>query len=478
MFNKSEFKEPEAGRELGTTRGLAQFVVDTGFKNIPSEVIEAAKKAFMDCLGVAIAGTLEPGGDIIRSLVQEVEAKPVAGVLGGGFRTAPLLAALANGTQAHLLDYDDSGALPLPFHPSVPILPVALASGEAQNASGKDILLAYILGVEAETKLAAAIKVSHFDHGWHPTATLGTLGATAASAKLLKLEAEQTEIALGIASSLAGGLRQNFGTMTKPLHAGNAAKNGLMATMLARKGFSAAPGILEAPVGFLNVFAGRGEYSTEKLVTSLGEPFHFAHPGVAMKQYPSCRGTHASIEALNELLKDHKILPEEIDKIECAISGPVESDDSLSRPQPKSSLDGKFSVEHCLSVLLLDGEVGLKQFSPERVLNPRVGAMRKRVKVHYVKDLLGETERGHDMAAQVIIKLKDGRQLSHFKRESKEEMGVPWSWEDLIKKFTQCANLALPREGVEELIECLLHLEKVENTSHIVDLALGPFGGA
>jgi len=462
----------------GITRGVAQFVAATGFKDLPEDVLEAAKKAFLDCFGVAIAGGLEPVGQLIISFAREVGSKPIAGVLGGGYRTDPSLAALANGTLAHALDYDDGGALPLPFHPSVPVFPVVLALGEAESAPGRDILLAYILGVEVETKIAASMKQSHFARGWHPTATVGTLGATAAAAKLLRLDTEQTETALGIASSLSGGLRHNFGTMTKPLHAGSAAKHGVMAATLAKRGFDAGRGILEARGGFFELFAGKGQYSTKKLIKSMGRPFHFAYPGVAIKKYPSCRGTHAAIEALSELIKVHKISSGDIDKVECSISSVGGDSDGLSRPRVTTGTEGKFSLKHCLGVLMVDGEVGLRQFSPERILAPQVAEMRQRVKILPRSDLLSPTEMRDHMAARVTVRLKDGRQVSHFYCQSKKEMGVPWSWEDLKRKFEQCAGLALPRERVERLEECLRHLEKVEKTSPIVDLALGPFKAA
>lgn len=382
------------------------------------------------------------------------------------------MAALANGTQAHALDYDDVGTLPVPFHPSVPVLPVALALGEAASASGKDVLLAYIIGVEVETKVAAAIKKSHFARGWHPTATVGVLGATAAAAKLLRLDAEQVTTTLGIASSLAGGLRQNFGTMTKPLHAGNAARNGIMAALLAQRGFTAAPAILEAPVGFFTVLVGKGEYSAEGLAASLGNPFTFDRPGVVMKKYPSCRGTHASIEALEELLKVRHVSPGEVERIECAVPCLDEGPNHLSNPRPRTSLEGKFSLEHCLSALLVDGEVGLRQFSQETVLNPAIEKTRNKVRVLPLNDRPGQTRAEEDLRARVTMQLRDGTRLSRV-RQIARGTEAPWPWEDVIRKFRQCARLALPPGTVSELAGRLRRLDELKKASEIVDLALG-----
>ncbi|MBI4330015.1 MAG: MmgE/PrpD family protein [Chloroflexi bacterium] len=453
------------------TRTIASFIAGTRFTDLPADALESAKKAFMDCFGVAMAGSVEPAADIIRGLVQEEQARPAASVFGGNFMTTPMLAALANGTIAHALDYDDGAALPIPFHPSVPVLPVALALGESEKASGQEVLLAYVLGLEVETKVAAIVDPAHFAHGWHPTGTLGTLGATAAAAKLLKLSSEQCEISLGIASSLAGGVRQNFGTMTKPLHAGNAARNGITAATLARNGFTGAGGILEAPCGFLNVFMGKGKYSLEGLEASLGNPFHVVRPGIALKKYPCCRGTHPSIEAMEEVIRRERFGPQEVERIELSLSSVGQGDDNVSRPHARTSLEGKFSVEHCVSALLLDGEVTLRQFALERVLDPAVEAMRQRVKVHSKSDLLTEAERRGHMAAAVSVTLKNGRNFSYFYRASKEEMGIPWSWEDVEKKFAVCAGLALPADTVERMKESLRRLDQLPGVDGLMRTA-------
>ncbi len=458
---------------METTKIVASFVAQAQFGDLPADAVEAAKKALVDSIGVAIAGSTEPVGAIVRDMVQEMEAKPVATVFGGNFKTAPALAALANGTIAHALDYDDGAAIPMPLHPSVAVLPVALALGESEKASGSEILLAYTLGVEVEAKVAGAMDPSHFAFGWHPTGTVGTLGAAAAAAKLLKLTPAEVETALGIASSMAAGLRQNFGTMTKPLHAGNAGRNGIMAATLAKKGFTGFPSMLEAPCGFLNVFVGKGKYSAENLEASLGRPFHVVHPGLAIKKYPCCRGSHPSIEAMEEVIKRHRVQAEEVESIECGISSLGENDNHLSRPHAATSLDAKFSVEHCVSVLLLDKEVSLRQFSLERVLDPTVEEMRQRVKVVQKSDLLTETERRGNVAASVSVMLKDGRRLHYFHRMSKEEMGTPWPWEDVEKKFQQCAGLVLTPARVSQLTDLLRRLEELDSIDELMNMVQG-----
>ncbi len=467
---KSKAIKSEVKGTVSLTKDIGQFVAKASFADLTPEVLEPAKKAFMDCLGVTIAGSLEDVGKIIRDFVKETGGNPVSTVIGGGFRTSPALAALANGTMAHAMDYDDGGAARIPIHPSVSILPVALALGDSQGASGKDMLLAYILGVEIETKMTTVVPMSHFTRGWHPTATLGTLGATAAAAKLLKLKAPQIEMAMGIAASLAGGLRLNFGTMTKPLHAGNSAKNGIIAATLAKKGFTSAPDVLETSVGFLEVFCNKGEYSLNEDGIPLGKPFHIAKPGLGLKKYPSCRGTHQAISALSDILKIHKIAPQAVEIIECDYFNTGDGDEHLSRPYAQTPEEGKFSIEHCLGVLLMDGEVGLTQFTPDRLLDPAVQEMRLKVKLHPRKDLLPEKDRAGNLAARVTVKLKNGKSLSSFFCQGKAEMGIEWPWEDIIKKFDQCASTALPRNKIDTLINFVRNLEKVEKATQITDL--------
>jgi 2-methylcitrate dehydratase PrpD len=282
---------------MGATRQLASFVVDTSFAGIPAPAYARAKEAILDGLGCALVGSPTPIGKLMTRYVRERNETPRASVIGGGYKTSAALAALANGTMAHALDFDDVN-WSMSGHPTVPLLPAVLAVGQEIHASGVDVLLAYTLGFEVETKVGLGINPRHYDLGWHATSTLGTLGAAAACAKLLGLDVENTCMALGIAASTAAGLRQNFGTMTKPLHPGQAAMNGVTAAQLAQLGWTADANILEAPYGFCQLYTGTNQYNLDDIVKRLGNPYELLATGVAIKQYPCCAFTHRALDAV------------------------------------------------------------------------------------------------------------------------------------------------------------------------------------
>ncbi|MDP2951941.1 MAG: MmgE/PrpD family protein, partial [Chloroflexota bacterium] len=302
---------------MGTTERLACFLVETGYNNLPQEVVRVAKRAFLDGMGVALAGSQEEAGRIIAHHVKEQGGAKECRVLGNRWRVPAPAAALANGIMAHALDYDDY-APGWVAHPTAAILPAVLALGERGHISGKEALEAYVLGFEVGARAGYGAGRRHYEAGFHSTATLGTLGAAAASAKLLRLSIPETRMALGIAASEAAGLRQNFGSMTKPFHAGNAARGGVTAALLAQQGFTASEDILDGPQGFVHVLAGEGHF--EKMLDGLGETFDILSPGLEMKPYPCCRGTHRCLDAMFALLKERPFSPDEVEAVECRTS--------------------------------------------------------------------------------------------------------------------------------------------------------------
>jgi 2-methylcitrate dehydratase PrpD len=257
-----------------TTAAFAQFITDTRFEDIPEQVIIEAKKVMLDCIGITLAGSLETAGTIITELVREMGGVPQASVVGAGFKTSVLNAALANGVMAHALDFDDGGHVNLPLSRSVVVLPAILALGESMRAAGKEVLVGYIIGFDLISKVSDGMSNKHhYEWGWQTTGTVCTLGAVAASASILHLNSEETCRALGIGGSGAGGLRQNNGTMTKPLHAGNAARNGVLAALLAKKGFTGTEEVFESEFGFLQCFCGSDGYDREKMTENLGKTY-------------------------------------------------------------------------------------------------------------------------------------------------------------------------------------------------------------
>ena len=281
------------------TAEVAEFIAATDYGAIPAEVVAMGKKHILDGLGLALAGGVAHSGKIVHRYLEQFEGargKP-ASVIGTRLRVAPRFAAFANGVAIHADDYDDTQlavakdrVYGLLTHPTAPALPAALAVAERDGRSGKDLMTAYHLGVEVECKIAEAIDPRHYQHGFHSTATCGTFGAAAAAAKLLGLSVEAARRALSIAASQAAGLRENFGTMTKPFHAGRAAESGLTAAEFAHLGWSAAPNILEADRGFFR--AAGGGYDPAAIRGRLGRPWTFVSPGVSIKPHPCGSLTH------------------------------------------------------------------------------------------------------------------------------------------------------------------------------------------
>ena len=279
------------------TELIADFIVNTTYEALPEKAIQIAKMSLIDSIGACLAGSTTDAGQIITDYLREEKGHPEATVIAKGFKTSAVDAALANGTMMHALDYDDTSENFF-GHPTTVILPAVMAVGEWMKISGKEALLAYILGYEIGNKIGYGMGSTPFDTGWHATGIFGALAAVAASAKVLKLNAHQTRMAIGIAASLASGLRQNVGTMTKPLHAGNAARSGVFAAILARKGFTADQAILEAPIGYAHVFGGAAATSLERMTNNLGSPFEIVSGPPIIKLYPSCRATAGPLDAI------------------------------------------------------------------------------------------------------------------------------------------------------------------------------------
>ena len=451
---------------MGATEKLARFVAETSYESLPKEAVVAAKRAVLDTLAVSIAGHREEAGQIIAAYTRELAADGDAGVIGCGFRAAATEAALANGAFAHALDYDDVN-LSMRGHPSAPVLPAVLALGERSGATGRQVIVAFVLGFEVECKVGAAMGGSSYAHGWHPTATLGTLGAAAASAKLLRLETDATRAALGIAASTAGGTRQNFGTMTKPLHVGVAARNGVAAGLLAQRGFTADPDIIEAPLGFLPLFARPGDYDPDKVTASLGEPFDIVHPGIGVKLYPCCYATHRALDAVLALQRERSVDPERVQEVTVEVSRGTGM--PLIHHRPQTGLEGKFSMEYCLAAALLDRRVSLASFADEAVQRPQAQDLLRRVDMIEAKDaphgegpILGP--------ATVTLTLDDGSRLSRRVDIPKGDPRAPVTWEELAAKYRDCAAEVLSPEATERTLQIIESLEAAPNVRELMDL--------
>ena len=288
---------------MSLARQLAERVTALRHEDFPPEATAWGKVAVLDTLGVTLAGSDEEAPRIVEDVLELQSGDGPCLIFGASRRVRPLDAALVNGTAAHALDYDNT-AKNLGGHVSAVMLPALLAAAEAHGAGGRDLLLAHAAGYEVGAAIGRSVNPHHTEKGWHPTATVGVFAVTAACAKLLKLTAGETETALALATSLAAGTKANFGTMTKPLHAGLCARNGLLAVLLARKGFTANPGAFEHKQGYFNVFNGPGNYDAARALAGWGD-WEIVSPGASYKIYPCCYSTHAAVEATLNLVRRH-----------------------------------------------------------------------------------------------------------------------------------------------------------------------------
>ncbi len=446
---------------MGLTREVAQFVAKTRYRDVPLDVVRLARGFVLDGLGVALAGSTDECSRIVQAQIRQMAGKSEATVLGTRLCVPRAKAALANGVAGHAMDYDDTqlstskeAVYGLLTHPTTPVLAAALAMGEKKKISGEDLVLAYILGVEVECRIADAIHPRHYQSGFHSTATMGGLGAAMAVGKILQLKEEALVHALGIAASMASGLRENFGTMTKPLHAGRAAENGVTAALLAEAGFTSAMNILEARRGFYNAMA--GGYDESKITSRLGRPYFMAEPGISIKPYPSGSLSHPAQDLILDLVKQHDLQARDIESIEVGTNSNVPN--ALIYPMPKTALEGKFSIPFCMAIAVLERRAGIAQFQDRKVRDRNVVALMKRVNLVVDEEL---EALGYDQVrSRIRIKLNEGRVIEGRYDVARGHPQKPMSWAELGEKFYDCAGLTLTRKNAEEVVEFVARLEQ------------------
>jgi 2-methylcitrate dehydratase PrpD len=460
-------------RADGLTRQVAEFIVRTGYTDLPQEVIDLGKKSILDGLGLALSGSVAETGGLTREYLQSLGlGRSNATVIGSPIKAPVRFAAFANGIGIHADDYDDTQlavakdrVYGLLTHPTAPALPPALASAEAAGLPGRDLMLAYHVGVEVECKVAEAISPRHYEDGFHSTGTCGCIGAAAAIAKLRGFNVERTLRTLGIAASQAAGLRENFGTMTKPFHAGRAAEAGVIAADLAALGWTAADQILEAPRGFFH--AAGGGFDPNAISGKLGNPWTFVSPGVSIKPHPSGSLTHPGMTEMLFLIQEHRITAQQVERVHVGTNRNMPN--ALIHHQPTNALQAKFSMEFCMAALLLYGKAGLSEFTDEVVNRPEVQAMIQRV--HFGVHPEAERAGYNKMTTIIDIHLKDGRTISGRSDFGKGSPEKPMSFDEVAAKFLDCAAFAKwPAEKARAVVELVRKLEEVSNVRALTAL--------
>lgn len=436
----------------GLTQQLAEFVATLDYERLPAQGVEAAKRGATDCVGVLFAGRDEPVAKLAAELAAPAASGEARVAFDRGFARSPD-AALANGTAAHALDYDD---VALDGHPSVVLTPAILAEGERVGASGRELVVAYVAGYETWGELLARDADKHHGKGWHPTAVFGAVAAAAAAARLARLDPARTAFALGIAASMAGGLVANFGSMTKPFQAGRAAQSGILAARLAARGMTAAPDALEHPSGFLRAISPAGRVRADGDIAA-GRDWHIVRHGVNIKRYPVCYGVHRAIDAVLALRARRAIPPEAVAEVEVSL-GRTQSI-PLRQHRPRTPLDAKFSAEFAMAAALVAGRVGMSELTEEFLARPAVQALIPKVRVA----LVDETDADEPLFApfdQVRIKLEDGSTFASDRvHHARGHARNPIDLDELHAKFCDCIGGALAPDARERLFERLRRLE-------------------
>ncbi|MBI4886116.1 MAG: MmgE/PrpD family protein [Acidobacteria bacterium] len=454
---------------------LARFVAEAA---PPRAALARAASAVRDTVGVTLAGAVEPAARAVQAMAME-EGRGRSVVLGAAGRTGASWAAMANGVAAHALDFDDMCFVSL-AHPSCALFPAALAAAELAHASGRALLEGYVVGFELECRLGKVMNPRHYhERGWHCTSTIGTVGAAAAAARVLSLSPGACGHAIGIAASSACGLKENLGSMVKPLHAGMAARNGVVAARLAQRGYVASERALDGPQGFLAAMDAE-QRDLDAAVTGLGgsaasddgagpaprtpEYWEILATGITVKLYPSCAATHPALDALLDLRARERVAPDEVEAID------VEVDSMTPRlliyDRPSTGLEGKFSMPYCAAAAIVDGHVGIATFERARLEAPAIRTLLPTVTMRVNAAFDATAPLSH---ARVTLRLRGGRVLTQAADGARGYPSRPASDAELRAKFVSCACRSVAAADADRAWEALARLEDVDDVSALAE---------
>lgn len=456
----------EDGQDGSLTGYVADFTSNTRFEDIPDDVMWLGKKNILDGLGCTLAGARAEGSLILQEYLARLDngAGESATVIGTEKSATPRFAALANGTAMHADDYDDTLQAETgryqAVHPTSPVLPAVLAAAEAGGRSGRDLLTAYHVGVEAACRIFDATDVRHILNGFHGTGTCGMLGAAAGMANLYGMDAHATRMVLGIAASQSCGFQANFGTMMKPMQAGRSAECGVVAADLGRMGFTASPIILEARNGFYQ--AEGGGYEEPRLHGKLGSPWSFADRGIWLKPWPTGSLGHPAMTVTHELVTKNDVDPAQVTRLHVRTSENIHT--TLFHHRPKTMLEAKFSLEFVLAALVLQRRLGLTDFTDEFVARPEMQRLISVIDYGTFSEAEGRELGCTIVTAFVDINLADGRIFSGRADYGKGSKANPMSDDEVSDKFRDCAAYAgWPEQKTGQAIELIWSLESVDD---------------
>lgn len=437
---------------------IAEYTVGLQFQDLPPGVVEASKTAVIDWLGSVLAGSNEQPAKMVASVVRRAGGMPQATLIGFNEKNSALNAALVNGTSCHILELDDLHRSSI-LHPAAPIISAAVAAAEEREVSGRDLITAVVAGYEAGIRIAEAVTPSHYYY-WHTTATCGTFGATVAAAKIISLDIAGIINALGNAGSQAAGLWEFLkdGAMTKHLHPGKAALNGLLAVYLAEQGFTGAKQILEGDKGFFKATA--AEYFPERATDGLQREYRILDN--SYKVYPSCRHTHSSVDLALKLASGGL---EPMDISEILIKTYRHARDLVGGNDYETPYKAKFSLPYCLAAAIVDKKLDLNSFDFTVPPDPMIAELVSRCRVDVDPEL--EKLYPERWAAVIEVKLKNGRLIKDRTEFPRGDPENPASAEDMRNKFIQLSSLVWSSKKVNRTLELLGALENLERANTI-----------
>ena len=449
---------------MGATTILSRFASTTRSGDLSADAIAATKRHILDCSGVGLAATREPAGRIVLDVTREQGGASQARVFGTNIRTSASSAAWANGSLAHLLDYDDTGF----SHPTACILPAAAAMAEGVSATGADLVTAVCVGLEVFERMSLSGRVHEPElrrRGFHPTSLYGCSAAAAAAGNIVRLDAQQMAVAIGLAAANAGGLTQHFGTWGKGIHAGNSARAGVTSVLLAQKNYFADPDGIDGEYGFFSAFHGTGNYNLDHVEKELGSHWSIVDPGLTIKRYPCCGGNLRALDAARAIREEHAIQFDDVAKLA------VDVHPSLLHivrfHKPTQGFRGKFSLDYVLAAMLLDGRVDLDSFSDEYCNSGRMRASLDKVQIvthpEWPNDETGRRR------SPVTITMKDGRTFTKIVDKVRGSPGNPMTRAELLDKYHGCAARVFDAGRLERSIAALENLEKLSSASELID---------
>jgi len=439
---------------------MAEMIAGTPRGFAPPEALAEARRSLLNWLGVAVGAADHPMVDMALAVADLMGGHEQATVLGRRRRASLLTATLVNGMSSHIFDYDDT-FLDTILHPSAPVVPAALAWSEWRSLSGMELLESIVLGIEVAQRVAQVVYPSHYDRGWHITGSVGAFGAAAAAGWLMELEAGRLANALGLAATQPVGLREMFGTHTKPYHPGKAAANGLEAALLAAQGFGSSARAIEAPRGFAHVTSNQPKL--QRLTDGWGESWQILHN--SYKPFPCGVVIHPIIDGVARLHRERRIEAPDVARLQLRVHPLVL--ELTGKTEPRDGLEAKFSVYHCAAVALLDGWVGLAQFADQRVTAPDVIDLRARVNVT-VDGSIAEDQ------AHITATLHDGSQVDVWVEHCLGSKDNPMSDDQLESKFQEVTGRVLPPDQTEQLIAAVAGLATAPTVGRMIQLATPP----